>query len=432
MMRRLTSAPKPGPARRFVHRRDASSALVGRAYAVAHAVVAREVRARLRRGDQVVGGDAVTAVRQVDRLTSIAPCACQHLRAPSSTAARTPASTPSLDQRPRARRRERRGATVRRCACEIGHGRGRRRRVARVVSGDDAEGQRGVFDRRRRSGRSDRATTRTRSGRSESTRPYVGFKPVTPHSAAGWRIDPPVSEPSASGTRPAATAAADPPLEPPGIRSRSHGLRVTPYAEFSVDEPIANSSQLVLPTMTAPAALEALDDCRVVGREVALQDPRRRRRRHPRGADVVLEGHRHADERQVLELVPAGVDLRRAGHRALLVDMAKRVELAVGFANTVECAAADVARRARARSDGVANGPGSLVRGAHAPRTRGTLKRPAARSGVGRALQRFVARQRGARLVIAQRRAQRQRDGRSARRRSYPPRAAARRTAGCR
>ena len=52
----------------------------------------------------------------------------------------------------------------------------------------------------------------------------------------------------------AATAAADPPLDPPGIRVGSHGFRVAPNAEFSVDEPIANSSQFVLPTMTAPAA----------------------------------------------------------------------------------------------------------------------------------------------------------------------------------
>src|SRR5262249_24170647 len=33
-----------------------------------------------------------------------------------------------------------------------------------------------------------------------------------------------------------------------------HGFRVTPNAEFSVDDPIANSSQFVLPTTTAPAA----------------------------------------------------------------------------------------------------------------------------------------------------------------------------------
>src|SRR5262249_33329617 len=52
----------------------------------------------------------------------------------------------------------------------------------------------------------------------------------------------------------AATAAAAPPLDPPGVRSRAQGLRVGPNAEFSVDEPIANSSQLVLPITTAPAA----------------------------------------------------------------------------------------------------------------------------------------------------------------------------------
>src|SRR2546421_12859828 len=75
-----------------------------------------------------------------------------------------------------------------------------------------------------------------------------------PHIAAGWRIDPPVSDPSATGATAAATAAADPPLEPPGVRSVAHGLRVGPNAEFSVDDPIANSSQLVLPMTTAPAA----------------------------------------------------------------------------------------------------------------------------------------------------------------------------------
>ena len=47
------------------------------------------------------------------------------------------------------------------------------------------------------------------------TNPYVGFKPTTPHNDAGVRIEPPVSVPSAAGTNPAATAAAEPLLEPP-------------------------------------------------------------------------------------------------------------------------------------------------------------------------------------------------------------------------
>ena len=52
------------------------------------------------------------------------------------------------------------------------------------------------------------------------------LSPTTPHRAAGCRMDPPVSEPRATGAIPAATAAADPPDDPPGTRSRSHGLRV--------------------------------------------------------------------------------------------------------------------------------------------------------------------------------------------------------------
>src|ERR1019366_10197091 len=52
---------------------------------------------------------------------------------------------------------------------------------------------------------------------------------------------------------PAATAAALPPDEPPGTRSRSQGLDVGPKAEFSVDEPIANSSRLRRPQQRAPA-----------------------------------------------------------------------------------------------------------------------------------------------------------------------------------
>ncbi len=58
----------------------------------------------------------------------------------------------------------------------------------------------------------------------------------------------------ASGASNAATAAAEPPPEPPGIRSRSHGLCVGPYAEFSVEDPMANSSMFVLPRITMSAA----------------------------------------------------------------------------------------------------------------------------------------------------------------------------------
>src|SRR5205085_4996757 len=71
---------------------------------------------------------------------------------------------------------------------------------------------------------------------------------------AGWRIEPPVSLPRASGAIDAATAAAEPPLEPPGMRSGAQGLRVGPKAEFSHEAPMANSSMFVLPISTASAA----------------------------------------------------------------------------------------------------------------------------------------------------------------------------------
>ena len=68
------------------------------------------------------------------------------------------------------------------------------------------------------------------------TVPYVGLRPTTPHSAAGTRIDARVSVPSDASPIPVATAIALPPLDPPGIRVGSCGLRacgdVTPEREL--------------------------------------------------------------------------------------------------------------------------------------------------------------------------------------------------------
>jgi malate synthase len=51
------------------------------------------------------------------------------------------------------------------------------------------------------------------------SRPREGLNPNRPQYAAGMRMLPPPSEPWAIGTMPDATAAADPPLEPPASRS---------------------------------------------------------------------------------------------------------------------------------------------------------------------------------------------------------------------
>ena len=56
----------------------------------------------------------------------------------------------------------------------------------------------------------------------------------------------------------AATAADDPPELPPGTALLFQGFSTGPYALFSLDEPIANSSQLALP-MRMPPALSSFD-----------------------------------------------------------------------------------------------------------------------------------------------------------------------------
>ena len=84
---------------------------------------------------------------------------------------------------------------------------------------------------------------------SSGTSPHVGFRPTTPQHAAGIRIEPPVSEPSAASASPAARAAAEPPLEPPATRPGAIGFGTVPKWGFSEVVPYANSCRFVLPTL---------------------------------------------------------------------------------------------------------------------------------------------------------------------------------------
>src|ERR1700678_4745130 len=54
---------------------------------------------------------------------------------------------------------------------------------------------------------------------------------------------------------PPALAAAHPPLDPPGVRAKAHGLLVRPYKRLSVSQAIRSSGVLVVPRMMAPAFL---------------------------------------------------------------------------------------------------------------------------------------------------------------------------------
>jgi hypothetical protein len=87
----------------------------------------------------------------------------------------------------------------------------------------------------------------------EGTRCSVGLSPYIPQKCAGTRIEPPMSLPTSSGERPAATAAALPPLLPPQVRVWSHGFVVRPNTGLFVCQSVARSARFDLPMMMAPA-----------------------------------------------------------------------------------------------------------------------------------------------------------------------------------
>ena len=122
-----------------------------------------------------------------------------------------------------------------------------------------------------------------------------------PVKAAGWRIEPPVSVPVAPRQRSAATAAAEPPDEPPGVsaagvarpppgadrRAVDRGLVRAPHGEL-VHVELADADRARLPELARHRAL--------VGRAEALEDARRRLRRRALDAEEILDPERDAAE----------------------------------------------------------------------------------------------------------------------------------------
>jgi hypothetical protein len=90
-------------------------------------------------------------------------------------------------------------------------------------------------------------------------RPYVGFAPTNQHNAAGKRTLHAVSVPSAAIAIHDATATADHDDDHHGTLSFASGLHDAPYAEYSPELPIANSSIFALPIMIHQAASNFLN-----------------------------------------------------------------------------------------------------------------------------------------------------------------------------
>ena len=182
------------------------------------------------------------------------------------------------------------------------------------------------------------------------TRPRAGLRPTRPQQAAGMRIEPPPSLPCAIGTMPAATAAAAPPLEPPGVRSRSHGLRVGPNRRDSVVGRIPISGSAVLPTITNPASRSRLTRYASWSRDQVPEQVAAHRQRHPGDRAVVLDRDRHARERPRI----AWLDLLGDRQRRIRRDMSERVDRRLQLLDPRERRARPARRRSARRS-----GPGA-------------------------------------------------------------------------
>src|SRR5258706_129228 len=118
--------------------------------------------------------------------------------------------------------------------------------------------------------------------------------PTTPQKAAGCRTEPPVSEPSAAGTAPAATSAAEPPGGPPGTGRLVERCSPGPMAQCLGDRPLRNFAAFCFAGNRPPRRFELRDSGRLIRRAVPFENARAAGRGEFQRADVVFHGDRHA------------------------------------------------------------------------------------------------------------------------------------------
>ena len=108
------------------------------------------------------------------------------------------------------------------------------------------------------------------------------------------RIEPPPSVPSANGVMPAATEAAAPALDPPGVLPRFQGLRVMPVSGLSPTALQPNSLVVVLPIRMRAGGLGALDRGASAAATLSAMRARAEREALAADRDQVLGRERHA------------------------------------------------------------------------------------------------------------------------------------------
>ena len=110
-----------------------------------------------------------------------------------------------------------------------------------------------------------------------------------------------------------------------------------------MEEPIANSSMLVLPMRMAPALAQPLRDRRLVRRNPALEDLRPAGGRHPDGGEQVLDRDGDARERaERLARRPLAVDLPRLRQGVVGGHVQERLDLAVDRGDPVQVRLGDL------------------------------------------------------------------------------------------
>ena len=120
---------------------------------------------------------------------------------------------------------------------------------------------------------------------------------------------------------PAATAAAEPPLLPPGVRVGSHGLRVGPVGRVLGGRAHRELVEVRLADDDRAGRLEARHHGRGIGRHEPAQHARRGGGRDAGRAQVVLERERHAEQRRrAAGRVARVASMARAAFEGALVD----------------------------------------------------------------------------------------------------------------
>ena len=149
---------------------------------------------------------------------------------------------------------------------------------------------------------------------SRLTNPMVERIPKRARWDDGPRMELPVSLPSPTRPKLAATPDAVPPLDPAGTRSRAYALAVVPYDELTVWRGLnAHSAMFVLASTIAPASRMRRTTKASSGGMAVLQGDGAAGRGEVVGVVVVLHEHRNAEERARLLDRRAGPRSRRVG-----------------------------------------------------------------------------------------------------------------------